>query len=110
MLPSAAPREAAGIEEGEVEGGPAVHEPLGDIPAGGGRVLEAVAAEADGEEEALDARRPADDGVVVGRERAESRPAAGDPRVGDDRQAVDRLLHRVLDLPPVDRDVEVLAD
>src|SRR5256886_1045661 len=56
-------REAAGIEKGEVEGGRAVHEPLGDIPAGGGRMLEAVAAEADGEEEALDARRPADDGV-----------------------------------------------
>src|SRR2546430_6559868 len=103
-------REAAGIEKGEVEGGRAVHEPLGDIPAGGGRMLEAVAAEADGEEEALDARRPAADGVIVGRERAESRPAAGDPRVGDDRQAVDRLLHRLLDLPPIHRDVEVLAN
>src|SRR5213083_901608 len=102
--------EAAGIEEGEVEGGRAVDEPLGDIPAGGGRVLEAVAAEADGEEEALDARRPADDRVVVGRERPEARPAAGDPRVLEDRQAVDRLLHGVLDLRPVHRDVEVLAD
>src|SRR5216110_1119311 len=102
--------EAAGIEEGEVEGGRAVDEPLGDIPAGGGRVLEAVAAEADGEEEALDARRPADDGVVVGRERAESRPAAGDPRVRDDRQAVDRLPHQLFYFPPIHRDVEVLAN
>src|SRR2546428_11287152 len=110
MLPSTAPREAAGIEEREVEGGLAVREPLGDIPAGGGRVLEAVAAEAEGEEDALDAGRPADDRVVVGRERPEARPAAGDPRVLEDRQAMDRLLHRVLDLPPVHRDVEVLAD
>src|SRR5207244_8010767 len=85
MLPGTAPREAAGIEEREVEGGLAVQEPLGDIPAGGGRVLEAVAAEADGEEEALDARRPADDRVVVGRQRPEARPAAGDPRVLEDR-------------------------
>src|SRR5439155_599637 len=79
-VPAPSCAEAAGIEEGDVEGGRAVDEPLGDIPAGGGRVLEAVAAEADGEEEALDARRPAKDGVVAGREPEESGPAAGDPR------------------------------
>src|SRR2546428_8580838 len=110
MLPSTAPREAAGIEEREVEGGLAVQEPLGDIPAGGGRVLEAVAAEADGEEEALDARRPADDRVVVGRERPEARPAAGDPRALDDRQALDRLRHQLFDLAPVHRNVQIVAD
>src|SRR2546428_455740 len=99
MLPSTAPREAAGIEEREVEGGLAVQEPLGDIPAGGGRVLEAVAAEADGEEEALDARRPADDRVVVGRQRPEARPAAGDPRVLHERQTGERRhLHALEDL------------
>src|SRR2546430_16076772 len=103
MLPSAAPREAAGIEEREVEGGLAVQEPLGDIPAGGGRVLEAVAAEAAGEEEALDARRPADDRVVGGREPPEARPAAGHPRVLEDPQATGRLPHRRRAVPPRQR-------
>src|SRR5207249_2470237 len=87
--------EALGREEREVEGGLTVQEPLGDVTAGGGRVLEAVTAETDGEEEARDARRPADNRVVVGRERPEARPAAGDPRALDDRQALDRLRHQL---------------
>src|SRR3989441_6881862 len=102
--------EALGREEREIEGGLTVQEPLGDVTAGGGRVLEAVTAETDGEEEARDARRPADDRVVVGRERPEARPAAGDPRALDDRQALDRLRHQLFDLAPVHRNVQVVAD
>ncbi len=67
--------EAAGIEQREIHGRPAVDDPLGDQAAGGGRVLEAVPPPADGQEEALDARRPADDRVVVRRERAGDRPS-----------------------------------
>ena len=73
-------------------------------------MLEAMAAEADRLEEAFDAGRPPDDRVIVGRERPEPGPAAGDARVTDDRHALDRLLHRVLDLAGVHRHVEVLAD
>src|SRR5438445_319851 len=61
----AALREAAGVEEREIHRRRAVHDPVRDVSPGGGRVLEAVAAEAHGEEEALHAGRPADDGVVV---------------------------------------------
>src|SRR2546426_3444220 len=41
--------EALGREEREVQGGLTVQEPLGDVATGGGRVLEAVTAETDGE-------------------------------------------------------------
>src|SRR2546428_9770615 len=72
--------EPARIEQRGVERRLAVEQPFGHVAAGGGRVLEAVAAESDGQEEALDARRPPDDGVVVRRERSEAGPAAGDAR------------------------------
>src|SRR5580765_7973275 len=52
--------EAGGVEEREVHGRPAVDDPLGDQAARRGRVLEAVPAPADGEKEALDPGRPAD--------------------------------------------------
>src|SRR2546422_10272771 len=71
--------EALGREEREVEGGLTVQEPLGDVTAGGGRELEAVTAQTDREEEARDARPPADDPAVAGRARPAARPAAGDP-------------------------------
>src|SRR5207245_2657805 len=79
----------------------AVHDPVRDVSPGGGRVLEAVAAEAHGEEEALHAGCPADDGVVVGRERTQARPAAGDRRLLEDGHASDGLRDRLLDLGPV---------
>src|SRR5688500_6384674 len=46
--------EPCGVEEREVGGGLAVNQPRGHVVPGGRRVLEAMAAEADGEEEALD--------------------------------------------------------
>src|SRR6266536_3973035 len=58
----AAPGKAAGIEEREVERGPAVEQPLGHVAPGGRRVLEAVTTEAHGEEETLHVGRRADDG------------------------------------------------
>src|SRR6185436_1656846 len=102
--------ESPGIEERQVHGRLAVEQPFRHVAAGRGRVLEAVAAEADRLEEAPDTRRPADDRVIVGRERPEPGPAAGDACVSDDRQALDRLLHGLLDLPGIHRHVEVLAD
>src|SRR5947208_16441063 len=110
MVNGGAAGEAAGIEERQVERGLAVEQPLADVAAGGGRVLEAVTAEADGDEEAFHAGRPPDDRVVVGRQRPQARPAAGDPRLLDDRNAVQRLLHRLVDARAVDRHAEILAD
>src|SRR5689334_540017 len=48
------------VEQREVHRRLAVHDPLGDHAAGHGGMLEAVAAEADGEEEALHAGSGAD--------------------------------------------------
>src|SRR5438132_2607023 len=102
--------ESPGIEERQIQRRLAVEQPFRDVATGRGRVLEAVAAEPDRHEEALDARRPPDDRVIVGRERPEPGPAAGDASVADDGHALDRLLHRLLDLAGVHRYVEVLAD
>src|SRR2546428_10592272 len=68
--------EALGREEREVEGGLTVQEPLGDVTAGGGRVLEAGTAETDGEEEARDARRPTEERVGGRPAPPAARPAA----------------------------------
>ena len=87
----AAGGEAPGVEEREVHRRRAVEKPLRDQAAGGRRVLEAVAAEAHGQEEALDAGRRADDRVVVGGQRPEPGPAARDARALQDRQPVDGL-------------------
>src|SRR5206468_6210791 len=73
-----AARKARRIEQREIERRLAVHQPLRDVASGRGRVLEAVASEADGQEEPLDAGGPADDGVIVGRQRPEPGPATGD--------------------------------
>src|SRR2546430_9921221 len=78
--------EALGREEREVEGGLTVQEPLGDVTAGGGRVLEAVTAETDGEEEARDARRPADGRVVFVWERPTAHPSPRDTIALSERQ------------------------
>src|SRR5258705_1108097 len=107
--PGASASEALRIERREVHGRLAVEEPLGDVAAGGRRMLEAVATEPDCQEEALEPR-PSDDRVLVGSEGTQPRPAARDPRLGDHRYAMDGLLHRVLDLAPIHRDVEVFAD
>src|SRR5437879_6177692 len=64
--------EPGGIEQREVHRGLPVQDPLGHHAAGHGGVLEAVAAEADGEEETVHTWRGAEDGVVVGRERAQA--------------------------------------
>src|SRR5438876_794761 len=106
----AAGREAAGVEERQVHRRLAVAEPVGDRTSGGGRVLEAVPAEADGEEEPLHARRPADDRVIVGRQRPKPRPAAGDLRRFQHGDAAHRLVHRLVETAPVHRHLEVRAD
>src|SRR5262249_34207092 len=80
----AGPAEPARVEQREIERRLAVEQPLGDVAAGRRRVLEAVAAEADGHEEALDTRSPPDDRVIVGRQRSQAGPAAGDSRVAHD--------------------------
>src|SRR5207247_6832282 len=103
-------RESRGIEQREIHRRLAVDDPVGDVAAGRRRVLEAVAAEADGEEEAFDAGRPADDRVVVGGERAQSRPAAGDLRRLEHGHAVHRLVHGLVETAPVHRHLEVRAD
>src|SRR5262249_14846442 len=102
--------ESRGVEQRQIHGWRAVEQPLGDVATSRGRVLEAVAAESDRHEEALDARRPADDRMIVGRQRPEAGPAAGDARVADDRQSLDRLLHGFLDFSRIHRHVEILAD
>src|SRR5262245_19244737 len=63
------------IEDGHVDRRASVEQPLRHEPARGRRMLEAVATEADGEEEPFDARRPPDDRVLVGRERAQPGPS-----------------------------------
>src|SRR6266550_1147030 len=88
--------EARGVEQREIEGWLAFHQPLGDVASRRRRVLEAVAAETDGEEEALDAGSPADDRVIIGRQRPEPGPAPGHARLLDDGQAMERLLDRLL--------------
>src|SRR5437667_11717548 len=93
--------EARGVEQREIEGGLAFHQPLGDVASRRRRVLEAVAAETDGEEEALDAGSPADDRVIIGRQRPEPGPAPGHARLLDDGEARERLLHRLLHSGPV---------
>src|SRR5690242_2819172 len=67
----AARRESARIEQREIHRRLAVHDPVCDVAAGGWRMLKAMAAEADREEEARHARRPPDDRVIVGREWAQ---------------------------------------
>src|SRR5262244_3848217 len=110
FVSDAGPAEPTRIEQRQVQRRLAVEEPLGDVAAGGGRVLEAVAAESDDHEEALDTRSPADDRVIVGRERSEAGPAAGDAGVAENGYARDCLLHRLLYTAPVHRHLEVLAD
>src|SRR5262245_12646394 len=73
-------------------------------------MLESVTAEADGQEEALHAWRPANDGVVIRRERAQSRPASGDPGLLDDGHAVHGFLDGLSHPGPVHRDREIRAD
>src|SRR5215831_10160801 len=71
------------LEERQVHRWRAFSQPLGDEAARRRGVLKAVAAEADREEESFGARRPADDRVIVGRQRAQAGPAAGDARFLD---------------------------
>src|SRR5262245_64416893 len=99
-----------GVEQREVHRRLALGQPLRHEAARRGRVLEAVAAEADGQEDSLDARRPADDRVIVGSEGPKPRPAAGDARALDDRQAANRLVDRLLALRAAHRDGHVVAD
>src|SRR4029078_9837625 len=70
----------------------------------------AVPAEATRDEEPPHAGRPADDGVIVRRERTQPGPAAGDARLLDDRDAVQRLLDGLADARAVHRHAEALAD
>src|SRR5215475_14455449 len=91
--------ESAGVEEREVHRRLPIHDPFGDHTAGHGRMLEAVAAEADGEKESLDAGRGSDDGVIIRSERAQPRPAAGNLGALDDGQPMHRVRHGSSTLP-----------
>src|SRR5215831_11232386 len=102
--------EPGGVEQREIHRGLAVHDPLGDHAAGHRGVLEAVAAESHGEEEPLHAGGRADDGVIVGSERPQTRPAAGDLRPLEQGEAVDGLGHRLVALAPVHGHLLVLSD
>src|ERR1700730_1818445 len=102
--------EPGGIEQREVHRGLAVHDPLGHHAAGHGGMLEAVAAEADSKEEPLHAGGGADDGVIVGRERPQPRPAARDFGALEQGQAMHGLGHGLVELAPVHRHLLVLAD
>ena len=101
--------EAAGVEEGEVHRRPAVDDPLRHQASRRGRVLEPVTAPADGEEEPLNTRRPAENRVVVRGEGPKPGPPSGDPRALDEGEAVDGLGDHVLHHPPVHRRRQVLA-
>src|SRR5262249_8527920 len=89
------------VEQREVHRGLPVHDPLGDHAAGHGRMLEAMAAEADGEEEALHAGGGADDGVIVGSQRPEACPAAGGLGALAPGHPLNAPRHRPLQLSPV---------
>src|SRR5215475_11731501 len=102
--------EPGGVEQREIHRGPAVHDPLGDHAAGHRGVLEAVSAESHGEEEPLYAGGGADDGVIVGGEWPQTRPAAGDLRPLEQGEAMDGLGHGLVELAPVHGHVLVLAD
>src|SRR5882724_11528363 len=102
--------EPGGIEQREVHRGFAVQYPLGHHAAGHGGMLEAVAAEADGEEEALHAGGGAKNGVVVGGERTQARPAARDLRALEHGQTMHGLGHGLVELAPVHGHDLVLAD
>src|SRR5213594_2642120 len=82
--------EARGVEQREVHRRLAVNDPVGDVAAGRRRVLEAVTAEADGQEEAGDPRGPADDRVIVWRERTQTGPAARNLRRLEHGNTLDR--------------------
>src|SRR5215470_6987994 len=73
-------------------------------------MLEAMATEAGGEEEAVDPRRPADDGVLVGRQWAKTGPASADPRLVDDRQPMQSLFDRLAHARPVQWRRQIVAD
>src|SRR6266581_978604 len=99
-LPS--PREAAEPEVGDVDERARVREQLRHALACRGRVLEAVAAEADGEVEAVDARRPIENAVLVGGQRPEARPGVVDLGALEGGDALHGLGHGLLEHPPVD--------
>src|SRR3989442_8771824 len=66
--------EPSHAEVANVDAGGGAGEHLGDHLSRGRRVLEAVAAEADGEIEAAHARRPVENGVLVRRQRPQAGP------------------------------------
>src|SRR5215213_10127427 len=93
-----------GVEEARF----VVEDEVGKDAAGGGRVHDAVAAEAVGEEEAADAWGAADDGVVVWRHLVEAGPGAArvDLRLGQARHARGGARQNLFD----ERGVEVALE
>src|SRR5919197_3737930 len=61
-----------------------------------------MAAEADGTEVSFDAREIIDDGMLIGRQRTQSSPAAHDTCTLEDRHTVDSFTGRFLGHIPID--------
>src|ERR1700694_3142866 len=93
--------EAAEAKVRDVEAGGAGRQELRDHLAYGERVLEAVAAEADGEVEPVYPRRPVEDAAPIGSKRPQSRPRVADLGVLERRHAAHSLLDGLLQHAPV---------
>src|SRR5215216_4824640 len=107
----AAGLEAVEGERGQVEGRLATGGELGQVLTDRGRLLEAVAREAGGEEEALVVPRLAHDRGVVGAHLVVTPPLRLDHAVREGREAVDRQRDELLDarLAAADDDPRPLA-
>src|SRR6202795_2241541 len=95
--------EAADAEVADVDAGRRSGQHLGDDLTGGGRVLEAVPTEPDGEIEAANARRPVEDAVLVGRQRTQSSPRVVNARALERGNPAHRLFDGLVEHPPIHR-------
>ena len=94
-------REPADVDPGQVVGGLAAHDPLRQRatgPSGGG---DADRVEARADEVVVQLRRPAQDELVVGRERLRPVVELPDAGLGQHRDAAHRLVHEHREVLPV---------
>jgi len=99
-------REPFGGERREIEIGIAAGDDVREDAAGGGRMLEAVAAEAVDQEETADPVRRPDNRIRVGRHLVEPGPRVGDRRIGQRGQPLDGDVDHLRQEVPLDRRVE----
>src|SRR5262245_26524676 len=85
------PREPVEAQIGDVGRAPTVQQQRGHHLPDRGRMLETVAAEADGEEEPVDPRSPVEDRASVRGERTEAGPSVAHLRAIQCRDAAHRL-------------------